>query len=529
MPKYLDEPGLTRFYDNISDRPVNAFNTVADMQAATYLEEGVTCHTNGFHAAGDGGAAYYTVSASGTADGTNVIACAGGLYAHFISTTGLVSIDSYAGETNEDKLYAALDSVTSGTILCGNVTITKVYNALAKDYRNITIQGATFNLTIDEWFNQASSTFKSVVQFESCVINGNGHTIFSGQNNAIGMRFNGCTLNNVTAFSSASKYVQSPYFNGCTMFNLGNLITATIAYDFKMVDCRVEAAASGILFSFTDSAAIRQGVVSNCLIEGRGDVVFSVGGMYAFTIENCYFEALNGGLLVQNGSSVASFLRVFDCAFFGTMANTDYAITLNSSTFGFAKIRENVTDFPSGKYLCNRYVSFATKVGTSNLNYSSAFANDGFPTSHNRVIPVQSSYKTDAVWDADNSAWKVKFMLDYEEAYQGLHPIYVVFQASYGSAAQYAGFAIVRLTPRTAWNGSAIVTVCDATLVDSCNSNSMTKASSVSVSVDLSANGAGNPNIVYTLSIKGFNNLKIPRYRVIDPWYFVGAYNMSAE
>ena len=81
MPKYLDETGLTRFYDNISDRLVYAFDTVADMQAATYLEDGMTCHTNGFHASGDGGAAYYTVSTSGD------IALQGGLYASKIDFT----------------------------------------------------------------------------------------------------------------------------------------------------------------------------------------------------------------------------------------------------------------------------------------------------------------------------------------------------------------------------------------------------------------------------------------------------------
>lgn len=85
MPKYLDEPGLTRFYDNISDRPVYAFDTVAEMQAATYLEDGMTCHTNGFHAADDGGAAYYTVSTSGTANSMDVLALQDGLKAALVA------------------------------------------------------------------------------------------------------------------------------------------------------------------------------------------------------------------------------------------------------------------------------------------------------------------------------------------------------------------------------------------------------------------------------------------------------------
>lgn len=54
---------------------VRWFDTVADMQAAIDLQEGMTCHTNGFHAAGDGGAGYYTISASGTANNCTVLAC----------------------------------------------------------------------------------------------------------------------------------------------------------------------------------------------------------------------------------------------------------------------------------------------------------------------------------------------------------------------------------------------------------------------------------------------------------------------
>lgn len=54
---------------------VRAFATVSDMQAATDLDVGVTCHTNGNATVGDGGDAYYTVGTSGD------IALQGGLYA----------------------------------------------------------------------------------------------------------------------------------------------------------------------------------------------------------------------------------------------------------------------------------------------------------------------------------------------------------------------------------------------------------------------------------------------------------------
>lgn len=119
MAKYVDYDGLDHFYDNIADRPVQAFDTVADMQAATYLETGMTCHTNGFHASGDGGAAYYMVSASGTADGATTIACANSLYAHAINVekdrlNGDLSL-SFLGRTIETGDYGSAQGMCAVT------------------------------------------------------------------------------------------------------------------------------------------------------------------------------------------------------------------------------------------------------------------------------------------------------------------------------------------------------------------------------------------------------------------------------
>lgn len=103
MPKYLDETGLAHFWDNIDERPVQTFGTVADMQAATYLKEGMTCHTNGFHAVSDGGAAYYTIAASDIlANGMDILELANGLVASLV----------YGDRLSYSMFGAALDGVT---------------------------------------------------------------------------------------------------------------------------------------------------------------------------------------------------------------------------------------------------------------------------------------------------------------------------------------------------------------------------------------------------------------------------------
>lgn len=119
-------------YDKLADAVrrgyVRSFETVAAMQAATYLEAGMTCHTNGFHTSGDGGAAYYTVSASGTANGMDVLACAGGLIATLVVTEPYVTPEQFGawgdGVNNESAVFVALFAakmpiMASGTYLLG--------------------------------------------------------------------------------------------------------------------------------------------------------------------------------------------------------------------------------------------------------------------------------------------------------------------------------------------------------------------------------------------------------------------------
>lgn len=62
---------------------VYSFETVADMKEADTLEAGMYCHTDGFNSSGDGGAAWYEISATGTANEMDVIAC-GELFANLI-------------------------------------------------------------------------------------------------------------------------------------------------------------------------------------------------------------------------------------------------------------------------------------------------------------------------------------------------------------------------------------------------------------------------------------------------------------
>lgn len=113
---------------------VKAFDTVADMQAAT-LEAGDVCHTNGFHAAGDGGAAWYFITNVANANDMNVIELNGGLYAYMIEgdyvtpeqlgAVGYTATDWSSSNSynkfdvvkHDSNLYVATQDVPTGVII----------------------------------------------------------------------------------------------------------------------------------------------------------------------------------------------------------------------------------------------------------------------------------------------------------------------------------------------------------------------------------------------------------------------------
>lgn len=91
------------------------FETVADMVAEQSLEAGDICRTLGFHAAGDGGAAWYQVVDDATANGMDVLALDNGLYVVLQVTEAYVTPEMFGaygdGEHDDtDSIQHMLDN-----------------------------------------------------------------------------------------------------------------------------------------------------------------------------------------------------------------------------------------------------------------------------------------------------------------------------------------------------------------------------------------------------------------------------------
>lgn len=86
----------------------NDYDTVAQMQADETLESGDICHTLGFHAASDGGAAWYKVVSHAVANGMDVIALNNGRFAILQITTPYIYSKTFGSTASGDaaELYA---------------------------------------------------------------------------------------------------------------------------------------------------------------------------------------------------------------------------------------------------------------------------------------------------------------------------------------------------------------------------------------------------------------------------------------
>ena len=213
MPKYLNDVGVGTLKEvvdtsvavslqpisdaitSIESNYVRNFETVAEMQATTDLQVGMTCHTNGFHSAGDGGAAYYTIGTSGD------IMLQDGLYATYVSGTRnqtkmLVIGDSfsdyeYSGDQNSDsslwwyKVAQTLDLAPTKYAKSGagfvrpsdSITLSTLLNDAISDitdketYKYVMVMGGLNDIaqTVDAGAPSTPSAFKTAV--ESFVIN----------------------------------------------------------------------------------------------------------------------------------------------------------------------------------------------------------------------------------------------------------------------------------------------------------------------------------------------------------------------
>ena len=223
---------------NLLEGNVKAFDTVADMQAAT-LEAGDICHTNGFHAAGDGGAAFYKIAASGTANGMDVLALQNSLYATLetnLNVPNCYGADSTGIYDSSDAIAACIEANKGGSIefRVGKYKISEpIKTPHANDDRvNIDFNGATI-------IPSGQMGYLIGIGEESPLLSGMANTSKTFYRNGI--------FENQSDYADAGVFI-SPYYKNATIEN-----------------CNVDNFAVGIKIS-EGNVAPSDVQVSNCKI-----------------------------------------------------------------------------------------------------------------------------------------------------------------------------------------------------------------------------------------------------------------------
>lgn len=137
---------------NRIEKDIRNFDNVIDMQNNNNLHVGMICHTNGFYASGDNGAAYYVISNNGVANNTDVIECINDLYAVTVVTDFYVTPEmfgAYGDNTHDDTdAFATMFSKNKNIVLRKDATYllnssgqNKIF--VLKNNMQINLNGAT--------------------------------------------------------------------------------------------------------------------------------------------------------------------------------------------------------------------------------------------------------------------------------------------------------------------------------------------------------------------------------------------------
>lgn len=289
---------------------VRSFETVAAMQASTTLVLGTVCHTNGFHSAGDGGAAYYTISASGTANGMDVLACTGGLFAALVDgdtvdvmqhgatqgTTDSLTVFRYCLDKaqTENKTVMALGEYTlSGQLLFDS------------NYHETLIVGK-LNFPSSDGLVIANQ-YKTVLIRDG--ITANGRCVYIAGNTTVSPRY--IQRVKVAGYEN-NKPVLMSSTAACMEVESNNRGVAYLAFD-NLICGSEKTSASPALYMHADtgSSFANNCYFNDCCFNVCGDDrwMAELHGLTAFTIESCYFLNTSfesaesnaaGGLLLRN-------------------------------------------------------------------------------------------------------------------------------------------------------------------------------------------------------------------------------------
>lgn len=159
------------------------YNTVAEMQADTELKPGDICHTLGFYAAGDGGAAWYVVHAHGVANSMDIIQLDNNLLAVLQITESYVTPEMFGayGDGVHDDTSSIAQCFKNQTVMMNQGSIYLISSQIAASGNKCVIgNSATVLLaTLDSDYNDYAIAYsnKNCISISNLSLVTQSHTL----------------------------------------------------------------------------------------------------------------------------------------------------------------------------------------------------------------------------------------------------------------------------------------------------------------------------------------------------------------
>ena len=319
VKKYIDD-AIANVDVELAQRAI-CFETVADMTAATDLAADMICHTNGFHTSGDGGAAWYSITNSGTANGMDVIAC-GELYANLI-VNNKINVECFGthNDKNEDDysiIQYAITNYPRFVVLNGTYYISQSLSI--PSYGVVEGSGSIYSeddcFTLDAPVHIKISGLRLYPQqhgihittnsgwanyniFEDIFINGSYDASDSSK-----ATISGIFLDRTTNYLNEQTFINVVCLNFAYGFNLSNPDTTKEMSMHRFVNCYSELSkvagqylknANSIIF---ENCRHEESISNKFITEGICNHLIVIGGRFDYSANRTTMSATTNGIVL---------------------------------------------------------------------------------------------------------------------------------------------------------------------------------------------------------------------------------------
>ena len=416
---------------------------------------------------------------------------------------GYYNLLTFEGDTLEDKLENAINTIDHGVIRISDMTIDRPL-VITKDCRYITIFGGVITLETSSAFTAVNAVNTDLARcpiFLGTTFVGNNNAIYDEQKN-IGATFSDCVFVDTFIYNLNANYIQSCNCNNCT-FGGTSAIVFNGAYDFVFTNNKCESSSSLVLkdYGTLNNPSITKALISGNLIEGRSATPINLASGYKITISDNYFEA-NAPHDINFDLSANRYINAEICGnlFIPPVNGVAINFSAQPSALRIVNIHDNTIN---RGYLVSNGFSQVLPIANTVIPAAGTTA-----ISAGGNIAVTERKPADPVWNATTNTWDIAIPTAALNNVNYPLILMVWGNSAIRDAANDRGSAIFAIMRK--YYGTASISIVPLASVDADGNATITATATL--------NESGlNQNAIVTIKIAGFRSAGVFDYSLINP------------